>query len=184
MKKIGLALICILLLSCLLGSGCITPEPEVNRYLYSVDIKASHTGNYVVFVPIAYDSHNIESLNKVMSNLQITEGTADFESITTDYGPALKIESSGTFHIYAEISDKDQYIPMFLSMPSGESSQEIEQWIYCDSKEYMELEISIILTCEAGECCGEKRTEETEPMMQTITNSGWQKISVLSSIVP
>lgn len=133
--------------------------------------------NYTVYAPIAYEHGSNYSTKKILLNTRMIEGEGNFGDIWTYYGQALKIKSNDTIHLMAQYEDTGDYHPLSLSMLVGSIDNETkEHWIYCNSTEHGELEVSIEVSARAGECCAEVRTELTEPEFQSISNEGWQKI--------
>jgi hypothetical protein len=177
MKRVIISAICVTIIFVSLGSGCIEPPTEYNSYYYSIKIVGQLELNYTVYAPIAYEHGSNYSMRKILRNAWLVEGEGSFGDIWTDYGQALRIKSNSSIHLIAEYEDTGEYHPLSLSMLVRSIANETkEHWVYCNSTEHVEFEISITLRSRAGECCGEVRTEITEPEFQTISSEGWQKI--------
>ena len=182
--KIELSVICITIISVSLLSGCVNPPTESNYYYYSINIIAQQPFNYTVYAPIAYEYGSNFSMEEIVLFIQIIQGAGHFKITWTEYGPALEITSNDTIHLVSEYQDQDNYHPLDLSMVNRRIDNDIkEHWLFCDADEQGELEVNITLRAEAGECCGEVRTEETKPEFQTISCDGWQKITTLYTIL-
>lgn len=177
--------VCVTIILTSLLSGCFDPgDGENNRYYYSIKILAQQPFNFTIYAPIAYELGSDYSTEKIASYLRVTHGTGQFEIIWTEHGSALKIESNNTIYLVSEFQDTDEYHPLGLSMRSNIRSNDTkEHWVFSNSTEQGELEVSITLRAEAGECCGEVRTEQTEPEFQTVTGDGWQKIIILYTVL-
>lgn len=189
MNKMGKTILSgVIIILLLTLSGCITfsDGDEENRYYYEIRIIADQSFNYTVYAPFISESGQAKLMENMKSNLKIEQGTGKFEFNLTKHGPALKIEASDSIYIVSEYDDKGEYRRLSLSM-RNETNETVddnleENWIYCEGLESGNLEISIELTSEAGECCGERNRERTSPEYQIISTTGWQTIITESSL--
>jgi hypothetical protein len=188
MRKIIMSGIILVNVLILMLSGCISfsDNYEENRYYYEIRITVDKSFNYTVYAPFTSENGQSKLIENIESNLKIKEGTGKFEINWTEYGPALKIESNESIYVVSEYMEGGKYHRLSLSM-LNETQETVgdnleENWIFCEGIESGDLEISLKLTCEAGECCGEMKEETTLPEYQIISTKGWQKIITESSL--
>jgi hypothetical protein len=92
-------------------SGCFEDdgddEPVDNQsqekviYYYNVEIQTNGTKNYTIYLPIPIKSYFNPKPTKLMNEIRLIEGNADFKIINTEFGHALQLISSGDFEIEA-----------------------------------------------------------------------------------
>jgi hypothetical protein len=181
----GIVIICVIILM-LCGCIAFSDSDEKNQYLYEIRITMDHPFNYTVYAPFIADNGQAKLMENMKSNLRIKHGNGKFEINWTEHGPALKIEASDSIYIASEYEDGGEYRRLSLSMynENNETADDNleENWIYCEGIESGNLEISIELTSEAGECCGERNKERTSPEYQMISTTGWQIINTENSL--
>ena len=182
MRKIIISGIILFNLVILMIGGCIFVEDEEeHQYHFEIKIIVDSQFNYTIYAPIVYESGSTSMMEKIESKLKVKQGSGDFEIISTEYGPALKIESNHKIHLVSDYQHSGDYHRLNLSMHKGTINENLdEHWIFCDADELGEFEVYISQTCEAGECCGEIITEKTQPENQIISTNGWQLINIES----
>lgn len=183
MKRAVISAVCVTIILAILESGCIAPPDETNSYYYSIKIVAHEPLDYTIYAPFAYKYGSDNIMGKILSNARIIEGTGKISEIQTDNGLALKIDSNNTIYIAAEYQDTDDYHPLCLSMRSKKiTNVTMEHWIFCEASQQTEFDVNITLKAMAGTCCGEVRTEQTNPRFQRISSVGWQEITTLFTV--
>jgi hypothetical protein len=184
MNRAVLSVVCVTIILAIYGSGCIAPPDETNSYSYSIKIVAHQPLDYTIYAPFAYKYGSDNIMGKILLNARIIEGAGDISEIQTEYGLALKIDSNNTIYLTAEYQDTDDYHPLCLSMRSKKiTNVTMEHWIFCEAGQQTEFDVNITLEARAGTCCGEVRTEQTKPGLQTISGVGWQKITTLFTVL-
>lgn len=156
--------------------------PTEGYYLYTIDVKASTCGRYTLLIPIPDNpflnsSEVSEGVSKIISNMKVTRGNAEFSLNQTEHGTALLIVGSGNITIKSFVKGRPSY-GFFLNMDVYPNSTEWdgrEHWIYLESEYFENITIYIKLVDEAPDWGG-RRSEYTMPSYQEIGN-GWKKIT-------
>jgi hypothetical protein len=104
MQKILILFICSLLFLTVVSSGCIRDRDkgeeklEVNRfYHYIIDIDASLTSNYLLYLPSIINENNT---HVDLKNMTKQVGTyVEYNLVDTEYGKAIKVRGHGKSEI-------------------------------------------------------------------------------------
>ncbi len=173
----------------MLLSGCITNSENhydpLIRIKYHINIDASNSTSYHIFVPIVVNKDG--NFSEVMNNLSIKRGEGSFNIIETPYGKALNISGKGILSIYGmvkipAIHDFNRYNtsihpnggPDFNLWSDNNTIFEFpnigEVWIYAEITNSSDIQLQLLLTFSG-----------LEHDVITDIQSGWQTIRISAS---
>lgn len=99
-KDLLMVIVVIGILLTVASSGCIL-KPKISDGLlggedivrYYVDIDPNQSGEYFAYFPILYGNSEMDMI--MLQRLNVVYGSASFSRVETEYGPALKVISTG-----------------------------------------------------------------------------------------
>jgi hypothetical protein len=166
---------------------------ESQSYEYQLHITGDNNHNYTVYVPVLIDETG--STLEIAQDLEITNGSATYEIIETEYGTALKVESNQDVSI--ELMG-DRIIPgPRLSLFNGSLEEQsvaygsVEFWIFCDKptgSDFIVIDISLAVEISKETYNGfDAKTESSykqwaEQIRDVRVTNGWQTVEGLISI--
>lgn len=107
-KKMFTTILIILILTSLSFSGCMSENDEHNTYVkfnFELDIYSNDSTTLLWPVPIDRSHDNI---SKLVDDIEINKGDADYFIDQTEYGPALNITFKGQVNIVAHKKFEDE----------------------------------------------------------------------------
>lgn len=173
--KIRIMVISIVLLLIILLSGCLINQKE--QFEYVVKIENDDGGNYRLIIPIGEHYSKEKPSEDIINRMRRSDEKSTITLVETKYGNGLEIIASGNLDLDAKNSDYKDDPGFFLSMMENETKDyEYTFWVYFESTNVTSLRIQINLKTIFN--TGTKFYYETDPEFQTISNIGWQTISI------
>lgn len=97
-------------------------------YEYSIEITTANNNNIELYIPIPLT--NDEKISEITDYLKIEKGNGQFDIITTDYGKALQIKSSGNITLASSGKSGESVFQTFSLINDSLINKPIKFWIY------------------------------------------------------
>jgi hypothetical protein len=171
----------------------VVREEESQSYEYQLHITGDNNHNYTVYVPVLINETG--SASEIAEDLQITNGSATYEIIETEYGTALKVVSNQDVSIEL-MGDRMISGPRLslLNRSLGDPSRPygpVEFWIFCDKPSgsgsiVINVNLEVVVSKETYNEFDTKTessySQWAEQIRDITVTNGWQTVQGLISI--